>query len=40
MQTKREIRSAEMRLAQTENENEMIVEGYAVVFDSETVLWE
>lgn len=40
MAVKREIRAAQMRLAQTDNENEMIVEGYAVVFDSETVLWE
>lgn len=39
MTNKREVRAAQMRLAQTEND-EMLVEGYAVVFDSETVLWE
>jgi HK97 family phage prohead protease len=35
-----EIRTAEMRIAQTANDDEMIVEGYAAVFDQPTVLWE
>lgn len=36
---KKEIRLAEMRIVQANN-TEMIVEGYAAVFEKETVLWE
>jgi len=38
---KKEIRTAELRIAQLqENNTDQIVEGYALVFDSPTVLWE
>jgi len=37
--SKREIRMAEMRLAQSEPDS-MVVEGYAIVFDSPTTIWE
>lgn len=38
---KKEIRVAELRAAQTAGENDgQFVEGYALVFDSPTVLWE
>ena len=37
--SKRDIRMAEMRLAQSEPDS-MVVEGYAIVFDSPTTIWE
>lgn len=40
LENKREIRTAEMRLAQSEIDTDMMVEGYAIVFDSPTVIWE
>jgi HK97 family phage prohead protease len=38
--TKREIRMAELRIATIPNSEEMIVEGYAAVYEQPTVLWE
>jgi len=40
MEIKKEIRLAEIRAIQEAPNDEMIVEGYALVFDQSTVIWE